>query len=62
MRRASPAANRTRERIPGGEDSHYAARISPMARRQKAEFLKPGGAVSDVCGTGPCEGQDDDTP
>jgi hypothetical protein len=46
----------------GGKDPHYAARTSPLARRQKAEFLKPGGAVVDVCGTGPCEGQDDDTP
>ena len=46
----------------GGKDSHYAARTSPVARRQKAEFLRPGGAVVEVCGSGPCEGQDDDTP
>jgi hypothetical protein len=45
-----------------GHDSHYAARNSPVARRQKAEFLKPGGTLIDPCGTGPCEGQDDDTP
>jgi hypothetical protein len=45
-----------------GKDSHFAARSSPLARRQKAEFLRPGGAVIDVCGPGPCEGVDDDTP
>jgi len=45
-----------------GKDSHYAARTSPVARLQKAEFLKIGGAVIDPCGPGPCEGQDDDTP
>jgi hypothetical protein len=46
-----------------GKDPHYAARTSPLARRQKAEFLRPGGAVVDVCGAdAPCEGADDDTP
>ena len=42
-----------------GRDPHYSARNSPLARRQKAEFLRPGGAIVEVCPTGtPCEGVD----
>ncbi|HEV2999451.1 MAG TPA: hypothetical protein VGW75_01835 [Solirubrobacteraceae bacterium] len=46
-----------------GHDSHYAARTYDVARRQKSEFLRPGGAVVEVCTPGqPCGGADDDTP
>jgi hypothetical protein len=38
-----------------GTDSHYAARTTPAARRQKAEFLLNGNVV-DVCGGQPCQG------
>jgi hypothetical protein len=53
------------EDVPAGDgkDSHYSARNYDVARRQKAEFLRTGGAVVDVCPPGqPCGGADDDTP
>ena len=37
-----------------GEDPHGDPRNDPDARAQKAEFLKTGGAVVDVCGGAPC--------
>ncbi len=37
-----------------GEDPHEWPRRSPLAQEQKSEFLKPGGAVVDVCGGKPC--------
>jgi hypothetical protein len=37
-----------------GADPHSHPRSDPAARVQKSEFLKPGGAVVDVCGGGPC--------
>ena len=37
-----------------GSDPHSHPRNSPDARLQKSEFLKMGGRVQNVCGTGPC--------
>jgi hypothetical protein len=37
-----------------GKDPHSAPRSSPVARRQKSEFLRPGGRVVDVCDGRPC--------
>jgi hypothetical protein len=37
-----------------GEDPHGDPRSDPDARVQKSEFLKPDGAVVDVCGGAPC--------
>ncbi len=37
-----------------GEDPHGDPRNDPDARAQKSEFLKPDGAVVDVCGGAPC--------
>jgi hypothetical protein len=37
-----------------GDDPHENPRATPSARVQKAEFLKVGGAVVDVCGGRPC--------
>jgi len=37
-----------------GRDPHGAPRASPVARRQKSEFLRIGGSVIDVCDGGPC--------
>ena len=37
-----------------GQDPHGAPRNSPLARRQKPEFLRADGAVIDVCGGSPC--------
>jgi hypothetical protein len=37
-----------------GTDPHGAPRASPMARRQKSEFLRVGGNVIDVCDGAPC--------
>jgi hypothetical protein len=37
-----------------GDDPHENVRRTPAARIQKAEFLKTGGAIVDVCG-GPCQ-------
>jgi hypothetical protein len=37
-----------------GQDPHSAPRNSPLARRQKSEFLRSGGAVIDVCDGAPC--------
>jgi hypothetical protein len=37
-----------------GEDPHGDPRNDPDARVQKSEFLKPDGAVIDVCGGAPC--------
>lgn len=37
-----------------GEDPHEWPRRSPLAQQQKSDFLKPGGAVVNVCGNGPC--------
>jgi hypothetical protein len=46
-----------------GRDPHYSARNYDVARRQKAEFLRTGGTVLDVCPAGqPCGGAPDDTP
>jgi hypothetical protein len=36
-----------------GQDPHEDPRRSPLARRQKSDFLRPGGVIRDVCG-GPC--------
>jgi hypothetical protein len=37
-----------------GQDPHSAPRNSPLARLQKSEFLRAGGALIDVCGGAPC--------
>ena len=37
-----------------GQDPHGAPRASPLARRQKSEFLRVGGSVIDVCDGAPC--------
>jgi hypothetical protein len=37
-----------------GADPHSRPRAQATARQQKSEFLKPGGAVVDVCGGAPC--------
>jgi hypothetical protein len=37
-----------------GGDPHGAPRNSPLARRQKSEFLRADGALIDVCGGAPC--------
>jgi hypothetical protein len=37
-----------------GQDPHSAPRNSPLARRQKSEFLRIGGGVIDVCDGAPC--------
>jgi hypothetical protein len=37
-----------------GEDPHEWPRRSPLARDQKSAFLRPDGAVIDVCGGHPC--------
>jgi hypothetical protein len=41
-----------------GEDPHETPRCMPAARVQKSEFLKPGGAVVDVCNGAPCPAVD----
>jgi hypothetical protein len=42
-----------------GRDPHFVPRQTPEARRQKSEFLRPNGAVVEVCTAGaPCEGVD----
>jgi hypothetical protein len=48
----TPPANNTPPRA--GSDPHSHPRNSPIARAQKSEFLKIGGAVVDTCGAGPC--------
>jgi hypothetical protein len=48
----TPPANNTPPRA--GSDPHSHPRNSPIARAQKSEFLKIGGAVVDTCGSGPC--------
>jgi hypothetical protein len=43
----------------GGRDPHFVPRQTPEARRQKSEFLRPNGAIVEVCTPGaPCEGVD----
>ena len=37
-----------------GQDPHSHPRSTPMARRQKSEFLRSDGSVIDVCGGAPC--------
>ena len=37
-----------------GRDPHGEPRSTRIARRQKSEFMRPGGAAIDVCGGGPC--------
>jgi len=51
---ATPAAPLTNTPPRLGNDPHERPRRQPSARLQKSEFLKPGGAVVDVCGGAPC--------
>ncbi|MEA2125238.1 MAG: hypothetical protein QOI80_2020, partial [Solirubrobacteraceae bacterium] len=37
-----------------GEDPHEFPRRSPLGQRQKSDFLRPGGRITDVCGAHPC--------
>jgi len=37
-----------------GDDPHSDPRSSPIARQQKSDFLRPDGAVVDVCAGAPC--------
>ena len=37
-----------------GHDPHEEPRNTVAARKQKGEFLKPGGTVQDFCNGGPC--------
>jgi len=50
----SPAPPITNTPPTAGHDPHSDPRSSPLARMQKSEFLKDGGAVIDVCGGAPC--------
>jgi hypothetical protein len=45
-----------------GNDPHSSPRSTVKARLQKAEFMKPGGAVIDVCGNTPCHSDDYTSP
>jgi len=49
---AAPPTTNTPPRA--GQDPHSAPRNSPLARRQKSEFLRTDGAVVEVCGDSPC--------
>jgi hypothetical protein len=49
-----PAPPTTNTPPRAGQDPHSAPRNSPKARTQKSEFLKPDGALIDVCGGLPC--------
>jgi len=49
-----PAPPTTNTPPHAGQDPHGAPRNSPLARRQKSEFLRTDGAVIDVCGGSPC--------
>ncbi len=49
-----PAAPTTNTPPREGQDPHSAPRNSPLARRQKSEFLRAGGSVIDVCDGAPC--------
>jgi hypothetical protein len=40
---------------PGQHDPHGDVRATPLARRQKSDFLQPGGTITDVCGGQPCQ-------
>jgi hypothetical protein len=49
-----PAPPTTNTPPRAGQDPHSAPRNSPRARLQKSEFLKPDGALIDVCDGAPC--------
>jgi hypothetical protein len=49
-----PASPTTNTPPREGKDPHGAPRASPAARRQKAEFLRTGGSLIDVCAGLPC--------
>ena len=49
-----PAPPTTNTPPRAGQDPHSAPRNSPKARLQKSEFLKPDGALIDVCDGAPC--------
>jgi hypothetical protein len=50
----SPPAPTTNTPPRAGRDPHEDPRNSPLARRQKSEFLQPAGQVIDVCGPAAC--------
>jgi hypothetical protein len=49
-----PAPQTTNTPPREGQDPHGAPRNSPLARRQKSEFLRTNGGVIDVCDGAPC--------
>jgi len=49
-----PAPPTTNTPPRAGQDPHGAPRNSPLARRQKSEFLRTGGSLIDVCDGAPC--------
>jgi len=49
-----PLTNTAPEEPAFGEDPHANPRSTVAARRQKSEFLKPDGAIVDVCNGAPC--------
>jgi hypothetical protein len=51
---APPDANLPPRPPQYGDDPHEDPRATPAAREQKSEFLRPNGAVVDVCGGDPC--------
>jgi hypothetical protein len=49
-----PVGNIAPQDTTKNQDPHEFVRSSPLARVQKSEFLRPGGAVFDVCAGKPC--------
>jgi hypothetical protein len=49
-----PLPNTAPQEGPNGEDPHGNPRSTVAARQQKSEFLKPDGAIVDVCNGAPC--------
>jgi hypothetical protein len=49
-----PLTNTAPEEPQFGEDPHSQPRSTVAAREQKSEFLKPDGAIVDVCNGAPC--------
>jgi hypothetical protein len=51
---APPLGNVAPDEAHYGADPHEFPRRSPLAQQQKSEFLRPGGALIDVCNGLPC--------
>lgn len=50
----SPVPPKTETPPREGDDPHELPRRSPLAQRQKSDFLRPDGVFTDVCGASPC--------